>query len=320
MKLEDFMRKAVELGIEQDPRGKEAIDRILKKRNKKFDKLDEDKKEEYDAEKLWNPFSDSTILYDTETEIKKIMAGVDIDTSEILLVDRLNEKNPEVPYDLVLAHHPVGKGLQGLWEVMDMQADMFAQHGVSITVGEGLMGKRAKEVQRVVYPRNTQKPVDAAQHLGISLACVHTVADNHVQKFLEKEIGEKKPETLEEILKMLKAIPEFKEAVKYGSGPILFTGTPEKRAGKVAVSMTGGTSPSKEAYKKMADAGVGTVILMHIPEESRKIAEENFMNIIISGHMASDSLGLNLLLDNFEKEGIEISTCSGFIRFKRFLK
>jgi hypothetical protein len=318
MKLEEFMRKTVKLGIEQDPRGKEFVEKMLKKRKEKFDKLDEEKKKEYDIEKLWNPFSDSTILYDSDKEIKKIMAGIDIDTGEIMLVDKLNEKNPDSPYDLVLAHHPVGKGLQGLWEVMDMQADMFAEHGVPITVGEGLMGPRAKEVQRIVYPRNTQKAVDATRHLEISLACAHTVADNHVQKFLEKIIEEKNPETLEDILKVLKAIPEFKEAIKYGSGPIIFAGGPEKRTGKIAVSMTGGTSPSKEAFKKMADAGVGTVIQMHIPEESRKVAKKNFLNIIISGHMASDSLGLNLLLDNFEKEGIEVSTCSGFIRVKRF--
>lgn len=317
MKLDEFMRKAVELGIEQDPRGKESIERLLKKRAEKYEKMDEEKKKEFDVEKLWNPFGDSTILNDTGSDIKRIMVGIDIDTSELLLVDRLNEKNPDSPYNLVLAHHPVGKGLQDLWEVMDMQADMFAQHGVSITTGEGLMGPRAKEIQRLIYPRNSQKPVDAAKHLDISLACVHTVADNHVQRFLEKVVEEKEPETLEEILKILKEIPEFKEAVRHGSGPIVFAGAPEKRAGKIAVSMTGGTSPSKEAYKKMAVAGVGTVIEMHIPEESRKIAEENFMNIVISGHMASDSLGMNLLLDNFEKEGVEISTCSGFIRVKR---
>ncbi|MHA2226546.1 MAG: NGG1p interacting factor NIF3 [Candidatus Hodarchaeales archaeon] len=318
MNLTEFMKKAVEYGINQDPRGKDEIEKLLMKRKDKYEKMDDVKKEEYDTEKLWNPYSDSTILHEVETqnEIKKIMAGIDIDTSELILVDRLNDKNQE-PYDLVLGHHPIGKGAQGLWEVMAVQADMFAQHGVSITVGEGLTGPRAKEVQRLIYPRNTQKTVDAAKHLGINLACAHSVADNHVQKFLEKQIEEKKPETLNEILKMLKEIPEFKQAIKHGSGPIIFAGSPENRTGKIAVKMTGGTSAAKGVYKKMSDAGVGTVIQMHIPESGRKIAKENYVNIIISGHMASDSLGMNLLLDKFEKVGMEISTCSGFIRVNR---
>ena len=48
----------------------------------KYEKMDEEKKKEFDVEKLWNPFGDSTALRDTGSEIKKIMAGIDIDTSE----------------------------------------------------------------------------------------------------------------------------------------------------------------------------------------------------------------------------------------------
>ena len=33
MKLEEFMEKAVSLGIENDPRGKETVEKLLKKRN-----------------------------------------------------------------------------------------------------------------------------------------------------------------------------------------------------------------------------------------------------------------------------------------------
>jgi len=33
--------------------------------------------------------------------------------------------------------------------------------------------------------------------------------------------------------------------------------------------------------------------------------------------MSSDSIGMNLLLDDLEKQGIEIVPCSGFIRVSR---
>jgi len=151
MKLEEFMRKAIALGMENDPRGKIFAEKLLKKRNEKYEKLTGEKKEEYELEKLWNPYSDSTILFDSGKEITKIMSGIDIDTSEVLLVDRLNEKNPDVPYDLILAHHPLGKGKQGLHDVMAiMQADLYAIHGVPINIGEGLTDPRAKLVQRGV--------------------------------------------------------------------------------------------------------------------------------------------------------------------------
>lgn len=42
------------------------------------------------------------------------------------------------------------------------------------------------------------------------------------------------------------------------------------------------------------------------------------MNVVIAGHIASDNLGLNLLLDQIlEGEDIKVLECSGFIRVKR---
>jgi len=38
---------------------------------------------------------------------------------------------------------------------------------------------------------------------------------------------------------------------------------------------------------------------------------------VIAGHISSDSLGVNLLLDELEKKGIEIIPCSGLIRISR---
>jgi len=81
--------------------------------------------------------------------------------------------------------------------------------------------------------------------------------------------------------------------------------------------MTGGTGGSEDAYAKLAVAGVGTVIGMHIGEKHRKEAEKNHINVVIAGHMASDSLGINLLLDNLEKKGVEVAPCAGLIRVKR---
>jgi len=69
--------------------------------------------------------------------------------------------------------------------------------------------------------------------------------------------------------------------------------------------------------EKMAQAGIGTVIGMHMGEEHRKEAEKYHINVVIAGHMASDSLGINLFLDDLEKKGIEVVPMSGLIRIKR---
>lgn len=94
-------------------------------------------------------------------------------------------------------------------------------------------------------------------------------------------------------------------------------GSKSRRAGKILVDMTGGTGGSEDAYGKLSQAGVGTLLVMHIGEKHRKEAEKNHVNVIIAGHMASDSLGMNLLLDGLEEKGVEIVPCSGLTRHKR---
>jgi hypothetical protein len=56
---------------------------------------------------------------------------------------------------------------------------------------------------------------------------------------------------------------------------------------------------------------------MHQSEEHRKEAEAANINVVIAGHMSSDSLGMNLFLDELEKQDIEVIPCSGLIRIKR---
>jgi hypothetical protein len=56
---------------------------------------------------------------------------------------------------------------------------------------------------------------------------------------------------------------------------------------------------------------------MHMTDKHRQAAKDNHINVIISGHMASDSLGMNLFLDELQKRGIEILPAAGLIRVER---
>ena len=67
----------------------------------------------------------------------------------------------------------------------------------------------------------------------------------------------------------------------------------------------------------MAQAGIGTVLGMHISEEHKKEAEAANINVVIAGHMSSDSLGINLFLDELERRGVDVVPSSGLIRVKR---
>ena len=312
MNIKDIYKLAIKIGIENDFRPKKQIEKQLKKQKENYEKLAKDKKEVFDMEKLTNPYSDSRIHFDNgKKNIKKVMAGIDIDTAEIMLAKELNIEN-------IIAHHPIGMGLAGLDDVMHYQADILEQYGVPINVAESLMKIRISEVSRGVNPENHYKEIDAAKLLNINLLNVHTPADNLVAKIVDNKLKKDKPEYVSDIIKSLLEIPEYKEAAKKGFGPAIFSGSEENRTGKIALTeITGGTSGSKDVYERLSQAGVGTVIGMHVTEEHRKKAEKYHINIVIAGHISSDSLGMNLFLDELEKKGIEIIPCSGLIRISR---
>ncbi|MFZ3062896.1 MAG: NGG1p interacting factor NIF3 [Actinomycetota bacterium] len=316
MKLREIYDLAVRMGIDNDPRGKEVVLQQLKRAKGEYERLSEEEKKDYDIEKFTNPFSDTRILNgDPETEVGMVLAGIDMEVGEALLADRLREKG--TPIDLIISHHPEAKALAALSEVMPMQADIWYKYGVPINVGDALITDRMKEIQRAFLPINHTRPVDAARLLNMPFLCAHTATDNLVTTYLQKIFDEKPPATVRDILDTLKKIPEYQRATKESVGPTVIVGDPSKRPGKVMVDMTGGTGGPKEIIQKLGDAGVGTLVGMHMSEDARKEAEKHHMNIVIAGHTSSDGLGMNLFLDELEKKGVKVLACSGLARVKR---
>lgn len=316
MKLGDIYKLAVQMGIEKDPRGKAEIKRILAANRSRYESLPAKEKEYFDTESLESPFPDSRILVgDPGMEIKSALVGIDMEVPEVLLADRLREKGEAV--DLIISHHPEGIGLVNLDKVMALQADEWYRHGVPINIGEGLIGKRAQEIYRAFLPRNHERALDAARLLGIPFMSMHTVADNQVHAHLSELFARKKPQTVGKVVELLLEIPEYQASARMQAGPVIIVGNKEKRAGKVMVDMTGGTEGPQEVLAKLADAGVGTIVAMHYSEKHREEAERQNINVIIAGHIVSDSLGMNLILDRLEEKGVRLLPVSGMVRVSR---
>ncbi len=311
MKIKDIYKKAIEEGKKADFRDKKEIKWKLSRTKEEYESLSDEKKEFFDKERLENPYSDTRILHgDPDTEVKKVMVGIDIDGEELLLADKLGD------IDLVISHHPRGKALAGLDDVMDLQIEMLAHYGVPVNIAEKLLKKKIKEVSRSLSPGNHQRAVDVARLLDIPLMSIHTPCDNMVAEFVEDKLKKEEPRLLKDVLSSLREIPEYREAEKIGAGPKIFVGNKKNRAGKIVLTeITGGTEGSAEIYQKLADVGAGTIIGMHISEKHRKEANKAHINVVIAGHMSSDSIGVNLFLDKLKD--LEIVPCSGFIRYKR---
>lgn len=316
MTLKELYLKAVDTGIENDPRGREIVEKDIQSRQRSLDELKEKDKEYFDMESLKNPYPDTRILHGTgDEEIERILVGIDIEVGELLLADHLDSSGK--PVSLVVAHHPEGRAYANLYDVMRMQSDILHKFGVPINIAEDLMEGRIKEVERRLMPVNHTRAVDAARLLDRPFICLHTPADNMVTTFLQGLFDDNKPYLLDDIIDLLLEIPEYRDAKMNGAGPNVLIGSGKRKAGSIYVDMTGGTGGSKDIFASLTSSGTNTIVAMHLGEEHRKEAEKNHLNVIIAGHIASDNLGLNLLFDSMLDSSTEVLECSGFRRVER---
>jgi putative NIF3 family GTP cyclohydrolase 1 type 2 len=157
--------------------------------------------------------------------------------------------------------------------------------------------------------------VDAARLLGLPMMCLHTPADNCVNTHLAALFDRAKPERLKDLLDLLKKIPEYRAAAGRMAGPKIVSGAENAHCGRISVEMTGGTEGAKTIYDSYAASGVSTIVSMHISEEALENAKKAHLNIVLAGHISSDTLGLNLLFDEIEREErLEFVGVSGFVR------
>jgi putative NIF3 family GTP cyclohydrolase 1 type 2 len=318
MELQQLYKRAISVGIAHDQRGKREINRILKEEKERYEGLKKDQKKDYDRDRLFNPFSDTRILHGApETEVRKVIVGIDMEVGEILVAHQLN-RDLDKKIDLVIGHHPEGYALAGLFDVMRLQSDLLTRYGVNLSVAEKIMETRISEVERRLLPANHNRSVDAARALGIPMLCIHTPADNCVTMFLKRLFEKEKPYRLKNLIKLLSDIPEYRKSARMQAPPKIVNGSEASRCGKIYVDMTGGTEGSKDVFANLAASGISTVVGMHISESHLESAKKSNLNVVIAGHVSSDVLGLNLLFDEIEKEGrLDFIGISGFERTRR---
>lgn len=321
MTLADLYKKVVEMGMKSDPRSPDDLKRFLKSRNEEYKKLKTKEEKELQKDLTWNPYDDTRIVYgDPKKTVKVVFVGIDIETQDLTLIHQLNLKRiaeKKKPIDLVMAHHPEGYALGGLSEVMDdLHVEVLRQSGVPVNITEKVLASRVRDVSISIQSSNLHRTMDSARLLDLPLICCHTVADNHAYQVIKKILDQAKPYRLKEVVDSLMKIPAYKKASELFSKSVdIQVGSPDSRAGKIIIGgFTGGTEGNPDITQFMVNvAGIGTSIDMHMSREHRKLAEKYRLNSVVANHMASDSIGMQPIVDMMKKSGIEVVTGSGYI-------
>lgn len=293
MKWQDIFNSGIELGRDRDMRNKS------------------------DSVNFKEDYSDCTIINgDPGIDVKKVYMAVGIGVGELLLVRELNKNGAGI--DGVISHHPMGSGAYRLTDVIDIQRYNWERYGVGSKTAGRIMDRMIEEENIDIRARNFLAVESASKLLEIPVMCVHTALDNVIQDFFEKIFESSSFTTLGDAFKEIESLPECIKASANGDGPFIL----EKKMltnppGNVMVDMTGGVDPVSDIFKYLKKAGIDTLIAMHYGLDNIKAIKKNKINAIICGHMASDSIGLNIYSDILEKNGLAVVEGSGFYRHRR---
>ncbi len=251
---------------------------------------------------------DTDIIVESEN-IKRVLIGIDMETPELLLARELG-------FDCVVSHHPKADNcVVDFAKVMDVQIDRMVKAGVPINKAQKVLKKKQQSIDLGRHASNYDRVSSAARLMNMPYLNIHIPADfiteEIVQTKLDKVFSNKPKTKLKDIIDELNSWEYYKGKV---AQPVIRVGSSDDYAGKIEVLMAGGTNGGVDVYKSYFEAGVGTIIAMHVPEDVKKaVAEQNIGNIIVAPHMPSDSIGLLEIVKTWREQGFKVTCMSGIV-------
>ena len=246
--------------------------------------------------------------------LQRALFGVDVEVGELLYAK-------DAGYDVVVAHHPVGDGGASVQftEVIWRQVEQMTEEGVAEPIARAAVAERVATVHRRRHLVNHNRVLDTARLIGLPLLNIHLPPDIVTRRFLQQLLATRvdPAASVGTLLEVLDQVPEMRHSLVK---PEVWIGDPENTVGRATVAIAGGTNGGYPIFRTYYAAGVKTILAMHIDEadflrlKAEVPADRNF---VVTGHMPSDSIGINRLIWGLEDLGLECTRTSGIIGVPR---
>ena len=252
---------------------------------------------------------DSQVYLEVGGDVRRVLFGVDMGVAELLYAR-------EAGYDAVIAHHPVGEhAVMDFGRVVERQVDQMATAGIPGDVASAAIGQRMGPRQRADHMSNYNRTVDTGRLIGVPFCNVHLACDILGRQAIVDLLGRRAhPEaTVGEAASWFDEFPEMEAAL---TRPEVWVGSPSSPLGSYRVAMAGGTNGGYPVFREYFHAGIDTVFAMHIAEgdlERLRDEAEPDDSLVVTGHMATDSIGINIVIRGLEQRGIEVTRTSGIV-------
>jgi putative NIF3 family GTP cyclohydrolase 1 type 2 len=241
--------------------------------------------------------------------IERVLFGIDLKAPELVIASAQG-------YDCAISHHPVGgSSTLRFHEVLERHVDQMVGAGVPRHVAEETMRATIEDRRVLSSMTNYDHDPSVAVLLDIPYLNIHTPLDEiGRRRMAEAAAGLGEDATVAELVgRFHETFGEFRNAATEIEVRV---GKPENPVGKVVVSHGAGTNGGYPVAKAYYDCGIDTVIYIHCrPADAKRLIDEvgETKNLIVTGHVASDSVGINPYVDRLRQEGLDVTTFSGII-------
>lgn len=247
-------------------------------------------------------------IYISGSGLQKIMFGIDIEGAELMLAR-------EYGCDAVVAHHPAGGSARLRFaDVLQRQIEFMVAHGVDEAVAREATQPLITRATMGSHAANFDRVPSIARLLRMPFLNIHLPLDELGRQIMVDAIEDHilaldRAPTVQDAIDGLMELPEFANA----STPMLVpVGSVDQPLGKYAVVHGAGTNGGARIAGAYFDAGVSTVLYIHCAgPEVEALQQRGGGNLIVSGHISSDLVGINRFIEAVEELGVEVLGVSG---------
>jgi len=250
-------------------------------------------------------------IYVPASSVYRVLFGIDADVGTLLAAKSLG-------YDLAIAHHPLGgKAALGIVKMFAKHATNLARAGVPKKAA--LAAVRAMEAEHAprVHALNYDHVPSMARLLGMPLMNVHNPCDEIGRRVMDETLRKAvtKSSTVKDAVAALGRLPEFANAE---TDIAVRMGRPSNPLGRWAVLHGAGTNGGYPVAECAFRNGLDTLFYIHVDPSHLKRLQEEFgargpKNLVVTGHVASDSIGVNVLVRALREHGLEVACVSGIV-------
>ena len=250
--------------------------------------------------------ADSTVYVPGE-DIETALVGIDLESPEVQLAAREG-------YDLALAHHPVGDAARlHFTDVLDRQVDLMTDHGVPEDVATDAVADLRERLDHSAHASNYRHDPSVAELLDQPYMNVHLAPDEVGRRaFVDVADDLADDATVDDFRTALReTFPAFRDA---DTDIEVRVGDPDADLGEVAVHHAAGTNGGASVAEAYFDHGVDTVLYIHVgADDTRQLREQygDEKTLLITGHIASDAVGMSAFVDALEDAGVSCTCISG---------